>query len=214
MSTYSSELSDTSCSETLAEIKKKKRKHHSDGGKLLKYYKYLYEQKCKESDHYKKLYRAKNKECEQLTLLNQQYQGRVIAYLLESHTNNPSGGETYASSASGCSSQNELLRDEDFHGHHNDVDDHLMVLHHNLDGQHLQFQSQHPPHSQYPQLKQRQHRGSGKDGKDTDTDSLELQQPTKSYDFVVDVSRKVMHWRRERHKRKRYASSGRLRKSL
>lgn len=156
MSTYSSDLSDTSGSESMTETKRKKRKHNVDGGKMLKYYKYLYEQKCKESDHYKKLYRAKNKECEQLTILNQQYQGRVIAYLLESHTSNST---TYDSSMSRCSSQNDILRDEDF-TNQNDVDD---LLVHDIASSHS-----------------KSNLSSGKND-----DPLN---PVKSYDFVVDVS--------------------------
>lgn len=174
MSTYSSELSDTSGSETTPppmptttanEIKKKKRKPNFDGGKLLKYYKYLYEQKCKESDHYKKLYRAKNKECEQLTLLNQQYQGRVIAYLLESHTNNAS---SYASSISSSSQNDVCLRDADYNHESNDVDD-LITTMHDSDNSHQTAQSQ--LHSN----------GSN------DDDTMNLNS-VKNYDFVVDVS--------------------------
>lgn len=159
MSTYSSDLSDTSGAESLTEIKRKKRKHHhhADGGKMLKYYKYLYEQKCRESDHYKKLYRAKNKECEQLTTLNQQYQGRVIAYLLESHTSNST---TYASSMSRCSSQNDILRDEDF-SNQNDVDD---LLVHDIASSHSH---------------------NNKPNHNCGDDPLN---PVKSYDFVEDVS--------------------------
>jgi hypothetical protein len=175
MSTYSSELSDTSCSETTSlplppatpnDIKKKKRKHNFDGGKLLKYYKYLYEQKCKESEHYKKLYRAKNKECEQLTLLNQKYQGRVIAYLLENHTNNAS---SYASSISSSSQNDVCLRDDDYHHETNDVDD-LITTMHDSDSSHQTAQNQ-------------LHNNTS-----NDEDAMNLNS-VKNYDFVVDVSK-------------------------
>lgn len=144
MSTYSSDLSEASCSFEASDpaspispvsvtqhkhkhkSKKHKRKHHShqhtanyrdhhehfDDENLVKYYKYLYEQKCKESAHYKKLFQSshkklklKNKECEQLMVLNQQYQGRVIAYLLDSHN-------SYTSSISRCSSQSDIRHED------------------------------------------------------------------------------------------------------
>lgn len=167
MSTYSSDLSEASCSFEASDpaspispisdtphkhkhkSKKHKRKHHSqphtadyrghqghfDDENLVKYYKYLYEQKCKESAHYKKLFqssykkfKSKSKECEQLMVLNQQYQGRVIAYLLESHTNN-----SYTSSISRCSSQSDIRRDDtvtarmDDSGDGNDEDSIIIV---------------------------------------------------------------------------------------
>lgn len=165
--------------------------HHSHHGhpehfaddKLVKYYKYLYEQKCKESDHYKKLYRAKNKECEQLTMLNQQYQGRVITYLLENHTNNPAS--SCASSISRCSSPSDIrirdgsstmgMGDDDYRAGH-DVDP-INVMH-DADSVHWDT---------YSATNSAEVAATASVGNITTTNTTALNSVS-GYDFVVDVS--------------------------